>query len=326
MSLASDLKRLEKLAYHRLEKNGALVHRFHALPKAGRTEGRSKLKNLYAWLFVPLTMWPIDVEALLKVALNQVEQQKPFTPELVLMMDMLPPLPDVQTQSVVAEHEWDVATGRYESSINAPYKFNPEFSAQWQAIKYRFKVGEFADHKGVIRRRVVSERSFRENWTFGWKTSHDRFREIFDAFCHRWHLYGMQGENPLLLKLSVNLTPYGTMIMIPGFWSFDPKRDINWSVVTRLHKSHGAQKQGAKMATNRIQQKEEERIAEQLHQQAGGMGLKGAKRYAFIKAGLKWDLRTDDRKVRKLLQRVGEDNGAKKFVTKSPTKRKEMPK
>ena len=36
----------------------------------------------------------------------------------------------------------------------------------------------------------------------------------------------MQNDDPLPLKLAVNLTPYGTLIHIPAYWSFDPKRDM----------------------------------------------------------------------------------------------------
>ncbi len=36
----------------------------------------------------------------------------------------------------------------------------------------------------------------------------------------------MRGDEPLLMKLSVNITPHGTMIFIPAYWSFDAKRDV----------------------------------------------------------------------------------------------------
>ena len=55
---------------------------------------------------------------------------------------------------------------------------------------------------------------------------HFVMQAVFDAFCMRWNLYGMQGDRPLVTKLSVNLTPHGTMIFIPAYWSFDYKRDV----------------------------------------------------------------------------------------------------
>jgi hypothetical protein len=55
----------------------------------------------------------------------------------------------------------------------------------------------------------------------------------------------MEGDRPLLLKLTVNLTPFGTMILIPGYWSFDPKRDLNWKAITALHRARGVQRYGS---------------------------------------------------------------------------------
>jgi hypothetical protein len=36
----------------------------------------------------------------------------------------------------------------------------------------------------------------------------------------------MKGDEPLLMKPSVVFTPFGTEIFIPGYISFDPKRDL----------------------------------------------------------------------------------------------------
>lgn len=310
MSLASDLKRLAALAYHRRERCGALVERYHALKAAKSGTDLRPFKSLYAWLFVPLTLWPIEVDALLKMVLAHAERKQPLTLDILLLMNMLPPLPDGATQAILTAHEHEVAAGRYESSINAHHKFDatenelcddPQFAAQWLEITRRFDPRKYADHKGVIRRRMVSERNFRENWVFRWTTARDRFQEIFDAFCQRWHLYGMQDDRPLLLKLSINLTPYGTMVFIPGFWSFDWKRDIRWQAVKRLHRAHGATKQGPKSTQNRLAQKKEIQLAKRLWSAAGKANLKGKARYDFVKKQLKWDPRTDDRKVRRLV-------------------------
>ena len=35
----------------------------------------------------------------------------------------------------------------------------------------------------------------------------------------------------------------GTMIFIPAYWSFDPKRDLNWLAIMALHKARGVPKQ-----------------------------------------------------------------------------------
>jgi hypothetical protein len=46
------------------------------------------------------------------------------------------------------------------------------------------------------------------------------------------------------MKSSVVFTPHGTEIFIPGYISFDPKRDQKLGVVSRLHRARGIRQQG----------------------------------------------------------------------------------
>ena len=128
-----------------------------------------------------------------------------------------------------------------------------------------------------------------------------RFHAVFDVFCQRWNLYGMEGDKPLLLKLTANLTPFGTMIFIPAYWSFDPKRDLNWHAITALHKARGVPKQGPKLTANQIAMKHEAEQAAQLMGEAAALGLKGGARKAWVMKQLGWDIRPDERKLRRLL-------------------------
>lgn len=176
-----------------------------------------------------------------------------------------------------------------------------EFQAQWHSIKAQFDVRNFADHKGIIRRRLVRERSMREHWPFRWTKTADRFHSVFDVFCQRWHLYGMCGDRPLLLKLTVNLTPFGTMIFIPAYWSFDPKRDLNWRAITALHKARGVRKQGAKLSANQLAARLESIYAAELSKEANLRKLRGAARLSWVLKRLKRDPRTDERRLRRIL-------------------------
>ena len=178
---------------------------------------------------------------------------------------------------------------------------NPAFQAQWNAITAQFNVTKFADRKGIIRRRLVTERSMREHWPFRWKKTGDRFHAVFDVFCQRWHLYGMRGDRPLLLKLTANLTPFGTMIFIPAYWSFDPKRDLKWRAITALHKARGVPKQGAKLSANRSAARAEAIRAAQLRKEADALKLKGEARTSWMLKQLKRDSRTDERQIRRIL-------------------------
>jgi hypothetical protein len=72
-------------------------------------------------------------------------------------------------------------------------------------------------HKGVIRRTMGAERNLRPSFSVNPRRRDDVFQAAFDAFCLHWNLYGMQNDEPLLLKLAVNITPYGTLIHIPAY-------------------------------------------------------------------------------------------------------------
>jgi hypothetical protein len=92
------------------------------------------------------------------------------------------------------------------------------------------------------------------------------------------------------------------MIFVPAYWSFDAKRDINWKAITKLHKTRGVSKQGAKLSANRAARKREASRAKRLWAQAAQRGLKGEKRTAWVMRELNWDTRTDERTLRRLLK------------------------
>ena len=62
----------------------------------------------------------------------------------------------------------------------------------------------------------------------------------------------MEGEKPLLLKLSVNLTPFSTLIEVPKYWSFDPKRDLTWGAGDEAAQDTRGETAGAKTESEQI--------------------------------------------------------------------------
>jgi len=306
--LEDDLKHLSGLAYHRLESSEDLIRKFRVLRRTNHPDS-NRLQKLYDWLFVPITLWPIDIEGLLRIALGRAAV-RPLDKTMRLLIDLLPLPPSSRTQRAVSEHEHSVQHGRYEPLIQARHKYDqiesqlagdPTFQAQWTFIKAYFDVTKFADHKGIIRRRLIAERSMREHWPFRWTKTADRFHAIFDVFCQRWHLYGMRDHRPLLLKLTVNLTPFGTMIFIPAYWSFDPKRDLNWRAITALHKARGVPKQGPKLSANQLAAREESIRARDFWREATALKLKGEAHISWVRQKLNKDLRTDERQLRRIL-------------------------
>jgi len=311
-SLEADLHRLSRFAFRRTEKAREVVREFHALKKKVRDHGDfPEVECLYQWLFVPLTLWPVDVAGLMTHLLTKMTAGASIDPKAKLLARLLGPPPLQTIQDVAAAHEHLVQEGNYESLIKSQPKFeemeqqlrqNADFNLAWREIKDHFPVDEYRNPRGVVRRRMVQERNFRSAWDFRWSRKKERFQNVFDAFCHRWNLYGMEGDRPLLLKLTVNLTPFGTMILIPAYWSFDPKRDLNWKAITGLHRARGVQRQGPKLSKNRMAMRDDSIAAKRLWREAKTQGLRGRTRVEWVLAKLRLDCGNDESKLKRLLR------------------------
>lgn len=115
------------------------------------------------------------------------------------------------------------------------------------------------------------------------------FQEAFDFFCWKWFLDGLEGYEPIVTKLSFHVTPFGTAIFIPGYWSFDPKRDIKWSELKEFHESRGAVKrQGSAFEPNRRDRQNKERLVLAAAEESRARGERGKKMIQSIiaKVGL----------------------------------------
>jgi hypothetical protein len=357
--LAGELARVNGLAFNRVVNRRKLVEGFHSLDERAREHPDYELlEKVYGWVFVPLSLWPIDVEGLLVQMLEDVAAGRELDGKLKLKCGMLQQAPGANVCGMVTEYEKSVREGSYEMLIQAQHKFdqierelwgNPELKADWAAMKAQFDVDKYRNQSGVIRRRPVQERNFHPgDWKFGWKTEREQFQNVFDVFCHKYDLYGVQlerkiptsniqapeknpianakgegeprntrnrqnftggnrgngeGEDrPLLLKLTVNITAHGTLIMIPRYWSFDPRRDLKWSEIKRLHRLRSATKQGRKLSVNEIERRQEAEKARELWDEASAAGLKGDRRGQWVMGRLGWDPRTDESKLRRLLR------------------------
>jgi len=304
-ALDVDLKKLKARAFHRDEWAEEVLRHYHSL----RQTVVQQVQPLYRWMFVPPTLWPFNIQDVLENCLATLEKGKRLNSHLRLLMDLLPQPPDETICAAVAEHEHHVQKGAYENLVKTQAKYSqnelairaaPELRRQWARIKAAFNVQAYCDHKGVIRRTTGAERNLRPSFAINARRTDDLFRVAFDAFCLRWNLYGMQNDKPLLLKLSVNLTPYGTMIHIPAYWSFDPKRDIRWDAMAKLHRVRVPGRQGAALAENLAQRMKDAKKLYRLDKEALRLGLKGEKKHEFLCAGLGWDSRTDAKRLARL--------------------------
>ena len=308
-ALARDLAKMQKRAYHMGEWTEAVIRRYHVWAAAGNHHDTPAVVALYAWLFVPPTLWPFNVLDVLAGCLDVLADSERLPARLALLAGLLPPTPSEAVCKAVAEHEHHVQSGTYEHLLRTPEKFqqneealrdNPRWQHDWELIKEAFRVQAYQDAKGIIRRRMSAERNLRPGFHVNPRRTKEVFAAAFDAFCLRWNLYGMHGDEPLLLKLTVNVTPYGSLIHIPAYWSFDPKRDIRWDVINDLHRLRVPGRQGATLAANRVERREDARKLRRLDRQAQLLGLKGEKKHAFLCKGLGWVPETDPKRISRL--------------------------
>ena len=308
-ALALDLKKLQARAFDRADWAEEVLRRYHeAAPKLGEVAAQA-LRTLYHWMFVPPTLWPFNIQDVLEDCLAALEKGKRLHSRHRLLIDLLPEPPDETICAAVADHERRVQSGTYENLVKTQAKYaqneltirtDPQLRRQWAQIKAAFNVQAYRDHKGVIRRTMTAERNLRPSFSVNLRRREDVFHAAFDAFCLRWNLYGMQNDEPLLLKLAVNLTPYGTMIHIPAYWSFDPKRDIRWDAIASLHRARVSGRQGSALAEGLADRMKAAEKLRHLDREALRLGLKGEKKHEFLCAGLGWVPGTSAKRISRL--------------------------
>jgi hypothetical protein len=308
-ALNLDLKKLKVRAYDRAKWAGEVLRRYHAATRNLDGGVDQQLRALYNWMFVPPTLWPFNVQDVLEDCLTALEKGKRLNSRHRLLIELLPEPPDETICAAVASHELRVQKGTYENLVKTQAKYSqnelairndPQLRRQWSRIKAAFNIQAYCDHKGVIRRTMSAERNLRPSFSVNVRRREDVFRAAFDAFCLRWNLYGMQNDEPLLLKLAVNLTPYGTMIHIPAYWSFDPKRDIRWDAIASLHRVRVPGRQGSALAEGLAERMQAVEKLRRLDKETLRLGLKGEKKHEFLCAGLGWVPGTSPKRISRL--------------------------
>ncbi len=308
-ALDLDLKRLKARAFDRAEWAEEVLRRYHAAAINLNGAAAQQLGGLHNWMFVPPTLWPFNVQDVLADCLAALERGKCLNSRHRLLIDLLPEPPDESICATVANHELHVQKGTYENLVKTQAKYSqnelaistdPQLRRQWARIKAAFNVQAYRDHKGVIRRTMGAERNLRPSFTVNVRRRDDVFHAAFDAFCLRWNLYGMQNDDPLPLKLAVNITPYGTMIHIPAYWSFDPKRDIRWDAIASLHRARVAGRQGCALAEGLAERMKAAEKLRHLDKEALRLGLKGERKHEFLCTGLGWVPGTSPKRISRL--------------------------
>jgi hypothetical protein len=308
-ALDLDLKKLKARAFDRAEWAEEVLRRYHAAILNTNVVGAQQLRGLYHWMLVPTTLWPFNVQDVLEDCLAALEKGKRLNSRHRLLIDLLPKPPDETICAAVADHELHVQKGTYENLVKTQAKYaqnelaistDPHLRRQWARIKAAFNVQAYRDYKGVIRRTMGAERNLRPSFSVNLRRREEVFHAAFDAFCLRWNLYGMQNDDPLPLKLAVNLTPYGTMIHIPAYWSFDPKRDICWKAIASLHRARVPGRQGSALAEGFAEKMKLAEKLRHLDKEALRLSLKGEKKHEFLCAGLSLVPGTSPKRISRL--------------------------
>ena len=148
---------------------------------------------------------------------------------------------------------------------------SPQFRKDWNILKRKFP--EILESgKRVLRPGQREKGSADLIQAARWDPA---FQDAFDFFCWKWFLDGMEGDQPVVTKLSFAVTPFGTTIFIPGYWSFDPKRDIKWHELIAFHRSRGVKRQGEAFDPTRLERERKERVlleAERIGRELGERG------------------------------------------------------
>ena len=285
----------------------------HRLARRRKLAGEhipKELTLLEAWLKVPLCLWPVDLVAVADDWLRSTIRREMPESALGVLLNWLGEPPDLAACEVARKHEAEsVRLGDYRQFLTAGHKFdeaetalgqNQDFQNTWTRLKKVPGMRTFLKRSAVVRRSPVSERGYRAWLDQPGKGSEAARQRLFDTFCHRWSLYGMHGDRPLLLKPTVNLTPFGTMIFVPNYWSLDPKRDLRWPSVTRLHQLGRRRRQGTALTEQRRDKLARAEALQRVWHELTASGLRGEARVTAALKVLGWPLETDERTLRQL--------------------------
>jgi len=316
-AMRSEADRLRHRAFHRAELAPPILE---ILRRALRGEisdtDRGLLESLEAWVLAPLTLWPVQIDDLAQLAVAELESyNRRLKPATRLLIRMLGSEPATATQAL-EDHERASQKGQYESLFPSQWRkfevkekallINRRLREDWCEIRKTFDVGRYRTNKGILRRSMIPERNFRPGWHLDFKSPKARFQTVFDTFCWRWDLYGMDAnDTPLLAKPTATATPLGTLIFIPRYWNFDPSRDIDWKAIRTIHRTLDPRPNKRAMEDSPEIIEEAER-AWHLNQQAERKQLKGEARISWVMNQLGWPESTDERKLRRRLRQYAQ--------------------
>ncbi|MGO8925808.1 MAG: hypothetical protein ACLQU3_02770 [Limisphaerales bacterium] len=158
-ALDLDLKKLQARAFDRAEWAEHAIRHYHAAISDLNDAVVQPLRGLYHWMFVPTTLWPLNVQDVLEDCLSTLEKGKRLNSRHRLLIELLPEPPDETICAAVADHEFHVQKGTYENLVKTQAKYSqnelaigtdPELRRQWARIKATFDVQAYCDQNLTI--------------------------------------------------------------------------------------------------------------------------------------------------------------------------------
>ncbi len=279
-------------------------------------ENKPLVRTTFSWLIAPFSSWPVDFLGLSKIVQSRVKRDLPLDDEIKFLLRLVKDLPSDRAQEVIGEYEHKVQHGAYDHLLQDDSKYrirlkelleDPEFHADLAMIRKLYDLTKFQskNSKKILRRTLVCERNIRLNFLFRWRTEKQRFERVFDCFCWKWSLYGLEDMTPLLMKVTMNPTANGTMIFVPDWMSLDFWRDLAHSHITEIHMCRDILRQGVKFNESREQNRIFGPLVFAADEECKTLGITGRARLDHIieKAGLSPQI--SDRQIRRL-RAIGE--------------------
>ncbi|MBA4148284.1 MAG: hypothetical protein H0X66_09220 [Verrucomicrobia bacterium] len=317
LNFAKEWLRLLELPFRRAELAGPTFRKLYAILSKKKLKDETDRLRAYIikqWLLVPFSLWPADFLGMGKFVADQLAEGHALSEQMVFLLDGLDRFPLPSAQEIVAAQERRVETGDYSRFLTNPLKFatkqlelvnNMELQRRWRRFKELFDVVKYRDADGINRRTMLMERNDRpESWVFDGKNPYSVYLTALNCLCEEFDLYGFDGDRPLLLKPTVTITAYGTLIMIPKYMSYDARRDLVTKAVSEAHNVHERKRQGSKWNITRQQNSMKAARTFLANEKALKAGLEGEARRLEVIKEAKLDPNTDLRIIREL-SRIG---------------------
>jgi hypothetical protein len=316
-----DEETLLKRAFYMHKKCLPLLKQLYVLlTSASYKDFHPLLLLLKQWLLAPFSLWPVDFRGAGQHVCIELEAGRPIDREMMAMFEFLKPVPGPEEQETVGIYEFEIELGIYDALVRNDVKYairmkelqeNPKFRAHLELLKAIYNLDEIANGSTVLRRLPGCERNFRiKDFFFNWSNKKSRFIHVFTSFCWQHELYGLEKKDgewvPLLMKVTVNVTPHGMIIYVPKWMSLDLKRDLIIKALTDLHTCRGTLRQGPKISESRLEKQDLAKNVYNADQAAKDKGYKGKKRFAFIMEEAKLPASTDNRRIYELINQGAE--------------------